>query len=150
MPTELHTVPVSEDWLAILSCLKDHGAEFVVADATAEAIVAGAVDADGGLVVAPAPYRRNLERVAAALRTLAPRVRSTSEHLHAFDPEQVVAHPALHWPLQVGGTPLDVIGSAVGDGEFSIRVWRTKPVELTAGSRSVRVEVEMTSTPVAV
>ncbi len=149
MPTELHRVPVSEDWLAILTCFKEHGVELVVADGTAEAIVAGDVAADTPLTIAPAPYRRNLERVVSALRTLAPRVRTTAQP-HAFDVEQIVLHPALHWPLQVGGTALDVIGSAVGDGEFSIRVWRTRPVELTAGSRSVEVEVEMTSTPVAV
>ncbi len=149
MPTELHSVPVSDDWLAILTCFKDHGVEFVVADAAAEAIVAGEPSGDQSLVVAPAPYRRNLERLVIALRTLAPRMR-TSAQPHAFDVEQVVLHPALHWPLSVGGTALDVLGSAVGDGEFSIRVWRTKPVELTARHRTVRVEVEMTSSSVLV
>ena len=147
MPTELHSVPVSEDWLAILTCFKDHGVEFVVADGTAEAIVAGDPSADLTLTVAPAPYRRNLERLVNALKTLAPRMRSNVQP-HAFDVEQVVLHPALHWPLSIGGTPLDVIGSAVGDGEFSIRVWRTKPVELTARHRTVKVEVEMTSAKV--
>lgn len=147
MPTELHSVPVPEDWLAILTCLKDHGVEFVVADGTAEAIVAGEPSADEILTIAPAPYRRNLERVAGALRTLAPRMRTDAQP-HAFDVEQVVLHPALHWPLSIGGTPLDLIGSAVGDGEFSIRVWRTKPVELTARHRTVSVEVEMTSSKV--
>lgn len=149
MPTELHSVPVSEDWLAILTCFKDHGVEFVVANGTAEAIVAGEPDADQALTIAPAPYRRNLERLVGALRTLAPRMR-TAVQPHAFDVEQVVLHPALHWPLSVGGTALDLIGSAVGDGEFSIRVWRTRPLELTARHRSVKVEVEMTETRVAV
>ena len=53
-------------WIAVLRWLKDHKVEFVLVGPVAEAI-RGNVQADGPLSVVPAPYRRNLERLARAL-----------------------------------------------------------------------------------
>ena len=36
-----------------------------------------------------------------------------------------------------------MLGSAVGDGEFPIRLWRTRRIPLTAGARRVRADVEI-------
>jgi hypothetical protein len=52
--------------LALLRWLKDNQVEFVLVGAVAEA-VRGRTDAPGPLTIVPAPYHRNLSRLAAAL-----------------------------------------------------------------------------------
>lgn len=136
------SVEIPAAWLSVLETLQRQQVEYVIAGSAADAIVEDDAGSAARLVIAPAPYRRNLERLARALgsRTLA--VRGAAEPL---DPRRLVNHPALRWQLLVGGTELDVIGSAVGDGEFSIRVWRTRPVELYGGERRITAEVERAS-----
>jgi len=60
--------------LALLRWLKDNRVEFVLVGPVAEA-VRGRADARGPLAVVPAPYRRNLTRLAAALTDAGARVR---------------------------------------------------------------------------
>lgn len=143
MQPDLAPVPVPDAWLDLLRALEREGVQYVIAASAADAIVERRPETAARLVVAPAPYRRNLERLARALGAGGLHVREGEGVSHPLDPQRLVEHPALRWPLVCGTTELDVIGSAVGDGEFSIRVWRTRPVELTANGASVVAEVEL-------
>jgi hypothetical protein len=140
---EFAPVAIPEAWFSLLESLRRHRVQFVIAGSAADAIVEGTPQTAARLVVAPAPYRRNLERVAKAFRERTLRVRSGDDETQPLEPQQIVEHPALRWPLVVGGIELDLIGSAVGDGEFSIRVWRTRPIELIASGGSIVAEVEL-------
>jgi hypothetical protein len=143
MPPEFPPVDIPEAWFALLKAFERHGVQYVIAGSAADAIVERRPDTAARLVLAPAPYRRNLERVARVLAETELRVREGEGATHPLSAQRLVDHPALRWPLVAGGTELDLIGSAVGDGEFSIRVWRTRPIELTAAGRSLVAEVEL-------
>ena len=146
MPTEFPPVEVPAAWLEVLAALQRHGVQFVVAGSAADAIVEGDPESAAALIVAPAPFRRNFERLAAALGEFPVRIRVGSEESGETQPlavTEIVNHPAVRWRLRVAGTEVDVIGSAVGDGEFSIRLWRTKAIELTGDGPSVTAEVEL-------
>ena len=142
MPTDLPPVEIPEAWLVVLEALQRHGVQYVVAGSAADAIVEGNPSSAAVLVVAPAPYRRNLERVAAALEGVGVWLRGEKGKALPVAPAQLVNHPSVRWRLLAGDAELDVIGSAVGDGEFSIRLWRTRRLELTAAGRSIDAEVE--------
>lgn len=148
MQTDLAPVTVPDGWMTVLSALERHGVEHVVAGLAAETIVAG--EPAGALSVAPAPYRRNLERMVTALTELGAAFHGADGRPHPFDVTRMANHPAVHWNLLVGGTELYVLGSAVGDGEFSIRLWRTRRTELVTGRHRVRADVELVSPRVAV
>ncbi len=143
MPPEIAPVEIPEPWFALLASLQRHRVQFVVAASAADAIVESEPDTAARLVVAPAPYRRNLERLAKALGEGVLRLRNADGPSQPMPSQRIVDHPALRWPLIAGTTEVDVIGSAVGDGEFSIRVWRTRPVELTSNGRTLVAEVEL-------
>lgn len=145
MPIDFPPTEIPAGWHAILAALHAHDVQYVIAGSAADAIVESDPGSAAGLIVAPAPYRRNLERLAAALGTLAPRFRKADG---AFDALNVVNHPAVRWQLRIGDTDLDVIGSCVGDGEFSIRLWRTRPIELRGPRGRVTAEVELTAASV--
>lgn len=144
MPTELPPVEVPAAWLEVLAAFQRHGVQHVVAGSAADAIVEGNPGSAAALIVAPAPFCRNFERMGAALLELGVRQRGPGESdtMHV-DVAQIVNHPALRWRLSVAGTAVDVIGSAVGDGEFSIRLWRTKAIDLICDGTAVSAEVEL-------
>jgi hypothetical protein len=140
MPIDFPPTEVPVGWYTILDALRKHDVQYVIAGSTADAIVESDPASAAGLVVAPAPYRRNLERLTTALGTLAPRLRGSSA---PFTVSQIADRPAVRWHLHAAGVDLDIVGSAVGDGEFSIRLWRTRPIELTCADGSVVAEVEL-------
>jgi hypothetical protein len=142
MQTELAPVAVPDAWQTVLAGLERHGVEYVIAASAAETIVAG--EPEGPLSIAPAPYRRNLERLTAALTELGAALHGADGRPHPFDITRMINHPAVHWNLVAGGAELYVLGSAVGDGEFGIRLWRTRRLVLETGSRRVRADVEIT------
>ena len=125
------TVDIPTNWLTALEALRGRGVQFLISGSAADAVVEGNPETAPALVIAPSPFRRNLERLAKALADLG-----------AEDVERVVNHPAVRAQFDIDGLALDVIGSAVGDGEFSIRVWRTRAVTLVADGRSLQCEVE--------
>jgi hypothetical protein len=142
MSSDLPPTEVPAGWFKILEALNAQHVQYVIAGSAADAIVESDPLTAAGLIVAPAPYRRNLERVARALRDLRPHLRVAEGSSVPFSTDQIANRPAVRWRLQVGRTPLDVIGSAVGDGEFSIRLWRTRAVRLTCAGMLVVCEVE--------
>ncbi len=125
------TVDIPLNWLTVLEALRNRNVQFLISGSAADAIVEGNPETAPALVVAPSPFLRNLERMAKALTDLG-----------VADAERIVNHPAARRRFDVSDLTLDVIGSAVGDGEFSIRVWRTKAVTLVAGDSSLQCEVE--------
>ena len=125
------TVDIPTHWLTVLEALRNRGVQFLISGSAADAIVEGNPETAPALVLAPSPFRRNLDRLAKALADLG-----------VPDADRVVNHPAVRWQFALDGLTLNVIGSAVGDGEFSIRVWRTRPVTLVAGDSSLQCEVE--------
>src|SRR3954447_13120061 len=120
MPTDPKPVEIPEAWYFVLESLDRHGVQYLIAGSAADAIVEGNPESAAALIVAPAPFRRNLDKLATALRPFSPSVRVADSESLPFDVAQIVNHPAVRWRLMVAGTAMDVIGSAVGDGEFSI------------------------------
>jgi hypothetical protein len=101
--------------LAILTWLKEHGVEFILVGPVAEAVHSHSGTALP-VAILPAPYRRNLERLARALNAAEARLRNdgdvpdprpspagriTAEHLTRDDV----------WTLWCGPHPLDVVGT---------------------------------------
>jgi hypothetical protein len=106
------------EWIAILRWLRDSRVEYVLIGPVADAI-RGNAHAAGPVAIVPAPYRRNLERLARALGSEHARVRT----------DQDVENPALkltadkfaprsHWELRCGAYDIDVEGGvrAADDG----------------------------------
>jgi hypothetical protein len=106
--------------LAVLQWLKEHRVEFVLVGAVADAIHSRSGTALPVAIV-PAPYVRNLERLARALNSAGARMRNDSS---APDPHP---SPAGHisvmhlsrddiWTLWCGPHPIDVVGTGAPAG----------------------------------
>jgi hypothetical protein len=106
------------EWIAILRWLKDSQVEYVLIGPVADAI-RGHARAAGPVSVVPAPYRRNLERLARALSSEHVRVRSDADAENAalkLTAEKLATRS--HWELRCGSHDIDVEGgvSAADDG----------------------------------
>jgi hypothetical protein len=66
---------LKDEWVIVLRWLAECRVEHVVVGSAGQAI-RGRVDADGPIAIAPAPYRRNLDRVAQALLAAHTRLRT--------------------------------------------------------------------------
>lgn len=130
--------------LAVLFWLRDSGVEFVLVGPVAEAVHRRTGTARPVAIV-PAPYRRNLERLARALSASDARVRDdgaspdprpaaagrvTVEHLMSKDV----------WTLWCGPHPLDVVGTqapaasgASGTSGYQELLYETSRFELSPG-----------------
>lgn len=103
--------------IALLRWLKEHRIDFVLVGSVAQAVHTGSVTA-GPLAVVPAPYRRNMERLAQALAGAEARVRNEWALApgQAQDaPAQLTAADLMRdqvWSLCCGPLPIDVIGTA--------------------------------------
>ena len=101
--------------LAVLQWLKEHRVEFVLVGAVADAIHSRSGTALPVAIV-PAPYVRNLERLARALNSADARMRSDND---APDPHPAAAgHISVThlsrddiWTLWCGPYPIDVVGT---------------------------------------
>jgi hypothetical protein len=98
------------EWIAILRWLRDSRVEYVLIGPVAEAI-RGNARAAGPVAIVPAPYGRNLERLARALTSEHARVRSDQE---AGNPALKLTAEKLalrtHWELRCGAHDIDVEG----------------------------------------
>jgi hypothetical protein len=110
--------PAEPDPLALLRALERHGVRYVLIGAAA-ARVAGAPVVTEDLDVTPAADGQNRERLAAALRELDARLRSSAE------PEGVAIHldaetlaTADLWTLTTAAGDLDVCFTPAGTGGF--------------------------------
>ena len=101
-------------WIAILRWLQAHKVEYVLVGAVAEA-VRGDTHVDGPVAVVPAPYRRNLERLARALTKEHARLRVDAGAASGVDASPLkLDYEKLaqntRWKLRCGAHDLDVEG----------------------------------------
>jgi hypothetical protein len=102
------------DWVAILRWLVANKVEHVVVGAVADAI-RGNAKASGPVAIVPAPYRRNLERLAKALASEHARLRVETKDGAGADPVPVKLtaeklQENMRWTLRCGVHDLDVEG----------------------------------------
>src|SRR5690242_928939 len=105
-------------WIAILRWLEANKVEYVLVGAVAEA-VRGDTDADGPVAVVPAPYRRNLERLARALTKAHARLRTDADAAGGADAaalriDSEKLSQNTRWTLRCGPHDLDVEGGMGG------------------------------------
>lgn len=103
---------LKDEWIAILRWLRASEVEFVLIGAVADAI-RGNAGARGPVAIVPAPYRRNLERLARALSSQHVRLRSDAqagiENAALKLTAEKLAQQA-HWMLRCGTHDIDVEG----------------------------------------
>jgi hypothetical protein len=107
-------------WLAVLRWLQAYKVEFVLVGPVAEAI-RGNPNADGPIAIVPAPYRRNLERLARALNGEQARLRVDAGAASGADASPAKLDPDklaqnTHWTLRCGAHDMDVEGGLRNNG----------------------------------
>jgi hypothetical protein len=107
-------------WVALLRWLQAHSVEFVLVGPVAEAI-RGNPRADGPVAIVPAPYRRNLERLARALCAEHARMRVDAGAASGADASPTkLDHEKLaqnaRWTLRCGAHDIDVEGGLRNNG----------------------------------
>lgn len=127
--------------IALLRWLKEYRIDFVLVGSVAQAMQTSSVTA-GPLAIVPAPYRRNLERLAGALSSAEARVRNewALPPGRAQDsPAQISADDLMRervWPLSCGPLPMDVVGTASPSGSgasaYQELLYEATRVELTS------------------
>jgi hypothetical protein len=128
--------------IAVLRWLNAAGVDFVLVGPLARA-VRGDSGAQGPLAIVPAPYGRNLDRLAGALNAVHARRRSTAAMLgiaaplsgrtdpHRFTAEGLVR--AEHWSLRCGEHDLDIEGRHAGAPSFQELLYESVRIELADG-----------------
>jgi hypothetical protein len=132
--------------IALLRWLNEHSIDFVVVGSVDvdRTVHTGSVTA-GPLAIVPAPYRRNLERLARALAGAEARVRNESARPPGRDrdaPVQLTVTDLMEdrvWPLCCGPLPIDVVGTtapstggAHGSSDYQELLYEATRVELTS------------------
>jgi hypothetical protein len=107
-------------WIATLRWLHAHRVEYVLVGAVAEA-VRGDRHIDGPVAVVPAPYRRNLERLARALNAEHARLRVDTNGCGGAEAAPLkLDHEKLaqntRWTLRCGAHDIDVESGIGGPG----------------------------------
>jgi hypothetical protein len=102
------------EWVAIIRWLVANKVEHVLVGGVAQA-VRGNSKASGPVAIVPAPYRRNLERLARALTAEHARLRVETTEGAGADPVPIKLTAeklaeATHWTLRCGTHDLDVEG----------------------------------------
>jgi hypothetical protein len=100
------------EWIAIVRWLNENKVEYVLIGVVAEAI-RGNARARGPLAIVPAPYRRNLERLARALSAEHARERFDRANAAAADPVPIKLTAEklaerTRWALRCGAEDIDV------------------------------------------
>ena len=100
--------------LATLRWLKENRIEFVLTGHVAEAVHSRSA-AHGPVVIVPAPYRRNLDRLARGLRAVGARVRDEKSAADVPSPAARVTVESLSgsklWEFVCGSQRIDVVGT---------------------------------------
>ncbi len=116
-PGQEHLKP---GWVAILRWLQTHKVEFVLVGPVAESI-RGNVRADGPVAIVPAPYRRNLDRLARALSAEQARLRVDAGAASGADASPAkLDHEKLaqnaRWTVRCGAHDIDIEGGLSNNG----------------------------------
>jgi hypothetical protein len=130
---------LSGESIAMIGWLKANQVEFVLVGPVADAIRGGAAGARGPVAIVPAPYSRNLARLARALGSVHARPRpdgSTRESADAA-PAKLTADMLSgdrRWPLRFGVAHyLDVEGRANGGSGYQDLLYEAGRFELASG-----------------
>ena len=130
---------LDESWLTMLRWLQASRVEFVVVGAAARA-VRGESGARGPLAIAPAPYGRNLDRLARALWSAHGRLRVDTGDPAAAGadtvPVKLNAEKLIHsdrWTLRCGSHDLDVEGRRPGTPRYQELLYEAMRFELASG-----------------
>ncbi len=107
-------------WVAFVRWLAANKVEYVLIGPVAEA-VRGDARAQGPVTIVPAPYRRNLERLARALSAEHARLRAEADEGAGADPVPVKLTAEklgqdTRWTLRVGAHDIDVEGGVRAAG----------------------------------
>jgi hypothetical protein len=136
---------LDERWIAVLRWLQANRVEFVLVGYVARAI-RGDTTARGPVAIVPAPYGRNLERLARALLSAHAKLRIDG----AADPESAAAETmqvkitgekllrGQRWTLRCGTHDLDIEGRPAGVPRYQELLYEAVRFELAPG---VSVEV---------
>jgi hypothetical protein len=139
------------EWIAIVRWLNENKVEYVLIGAVAEAI-RGNARARGPLVIVPAPYRRNLERLARALSAEHARERIDMDGQAAgADPVPVKLSgqklaERTRWTLRCGSQDIDVeCGVRDAGGERGVPSYQELLYEAGRFKLDAAVSVEVAS-----
>jgi hypothetical protein len=139
------------EWIAVVRWLNANNVEYVLIGAVAEAI-RGNARAKGPLTVVPAPYRRNLERLARALTAEHARERIDMDgNAAGADPVPVKLTAQKlaernHWTLRCGSQDIDVeCGVRAAGGERGIPSYQELLYEAGKFELDEDVSVEVAS-----
>ena len=136
---------VSASSIAVMHWLNTAGVDFVLVGATARAI-RGETDATGPVDIVPAPYGRNLERLALALTSVGAHQRSPGELIGAAPITSTAALKLTaemllrpeRWTLRCGEHELDIEGRPPGSPSYQELLYEAVRFSV---SREVSVEV---------
>jgi hypothetical protein len=129
--------------IAVLRWLKANRIEFVLVGPVAAAI-RGETGEEGPVAIVPAPYRRNLERLARALEGARACIRLEGAGISGeteTTPTKLTADKLARgqlWTLRCGAYDVDVEGQAAGIASYQELLYEAAGFEPAAG---VRVEV---------
>jgi hypothetical protein len=138
------------EWIAIIRWLNENNVEYVLIGDVAEAI-RGNAHARGPVAIAPAPYRRNLERLARALSAEHARERIDVDNAAGADPVPVKLNAQklaerTRWALRCGSQDIDVeLGVRAAGGEAGVPSYQELLYEAGRTELDVGVSVEVAS-----
>jgi hypothetical protein len=152
-PPQIETLPatatsgfehLAPSAIAVLRWLSANRVDFVLVGPVARSI-RGDGAADGPVAIVPAPYGRNLDRLARALNSAHARMRlereQTGSRPNEGMPVRLTAEKLLsaqRWALRCGAHELDVEGQAPGGPNFQELLYEASRFELSA---DLRIEV---------
>lgn len=129
---------LSASSIAVLRWLNRHGVDYVVVGPVARA-VRGDTEARGAVSIVPAPYGRNLERLARALSSVQARLRSHADligiggQMSDAAPVKLTAEQLIgptRWSLRCGDHDLDVEGHPAGAPSYQELLFEAVRFEL--------------------
>ncbi len=136
-----------DEWLAMLQWLAANSVDYVLVGAVAQAI-RGDTETSGPVSIVPAPYGRNLERLARALSSVHARLRVEGGRPRAgeaHEPDTASVKMSAEklagearWTLRCGTNDLDVEGRVAGAPRYQELLYEAGRFELVPG---LRVEV---------
>jgi hypothetical protein len=138
------------EWIAIIRWLLENKVQYVLIGDVAEAI-RGNAHARGPVAIAPAPYRRNLERLARALVAEHARERIDAGNAAGADPVPVKLTAQklaerTRWTLRCGSQDIDVeLGVRAGGGERGVPTYQELLYEAGKTELDEGVSVEVAS-----
>jgi hypothetical protein len=141
---------LKSEWIALVRWLNENKVEYVLIGDVAEAI-RGNAQARGPVAIAPAPYRRNLERLARALSAEHARERIDAGNASGADPVPVKLTwqklaERTRWALRCGSQDIDIeLGVRAAGGETGVPSYQELLYEAGRIELDAELSVEVAS-----